>query len=74
MLYSYQLKQGLVLDEEMMSHTSWGVSASSNGVEVLCVPDIFLDRERAERFVEKCNKSKLSLIHLMDVIEDALAE
>ena len=74
MLYSYQIKQGIVYDEEMAAHTTWGVLASENGTEVLCVPDIFLDRERAESFVEKCNKSQLSPIHLMDVIEDALAE
>ena len=75
MLYLYKLREDEVYDEESVVHTAWGVTVSDAHGEVLrSIGDVFLDKKRAEAFVEKCNKSQLSPIHLLDVIEDVLAE
>lgn len=39
---------------------------------VAYVPDVFLKRKQAKRFVALCNKLALDPIHLFDAIEDVL--
>lgn len=35
-----------------------------------CVPNVFLEYQRAKNFIDLCNSLEISLIHLMDLIED----
>lgn len=53
---------------------TYGVEVVSDGVVVKTVLDIFTDINRAKKFVSVCNKNKLSLTHLFDVIDDWLNE
>lgn len=68
----YELRTDAIYDEENQIHTVYGVDAWCGSELKNSVPDVFFDRMAAEDFVHRCNKYALSLIHLMDVIEDAL--
>lgn len=73
MEYTYRLKEDITFDEEGKKHTSYGIEALDNcGNQLKSVSDIFLDRKKAEDFINLCNTEKLDIIHLMDTIEDAI--
>ena len=40
--------------------------------QVAYIPDVFLSTETAQHFVEICNRLQLEIIHLREVIEDAI--
>ena len=73
----YQILQETLWNPELGSYTSYAICAykSENGKNILCsyTSDVFLNKEEAEAFVTLCNRLHLSLIHLPDAIEDALA-
>ena len=73
MPYTYRLRKDLVLDEEGKEYIVYGIEAVNRGKKILSsFSDIFFDRQKAETFVKLCNESKLELIHLADVVEDAI--
>ncbi len=60
-------------DEQGNIHTVYGVRAEhESGMVEREIPDVFCDRNSAERFVEACNILSLDPDHLDDVIADAL--
>lgn len=68
----YSLEEGVFIDEEGVSHKTYGISAKDfNGNICALYPDIFFNKCKAEKFFNLCNGSKLELCHLLDVIEDA---
>lgn len=69
----YILRTDTIYDENKKAYTVYGIMAvSSNGEVIKSVPDVFFDKDKAEDFVDRCNKDRLPLVHLDDVIEDAL--
>jgi hypothetical protein len=60
------------------SRRSFGIAAYADAAEdntatiVASVHDITSDRTKLEQLVTTCNRSHLSLVHLMDVVEDFL--
>ncbi len=71
----YRLKTDNIYDEEGCLHTVYGIVAIDTfGNEIKSLADVFFDKEKAEQLVTLCNKENLSLIHLEDVVEDALTE
>lgn len=76
-MYIYDVREDNITDEDGKARTVFGIEVidgSSDGVKVVrSVKDVFLGREEAVRFVGLCNALKLSLIHLDDVIEDAIS-
>ena len=69
----YELRTDIVFDEDNCEYTVYGITALDCFKNVLItVDDIFFDKQKAEEFVGLCNKEKLELIHLKDVIEDIL--
>lgn len=75
MAFTYRVRQDTIHDEESKTHTVYGIEAIGDGGEMLSsFPDVFFDRGRAERFADRCNSEGLSLIHFMNVLEDALIE
>lgn len=72
--YSYRIQKNTVQDERKQLHTVYGIEAIDSAGKVLSgFPDVFFDRQAAERFVGLCNDGKLSLVHFQDVVADALA-
>lgn len=61
------------------SRTSYGIAAYADADEdslatiVAFIPDIISDKQSLSELVLLCNRLKLSLIHLNDVVEDFLA-
>ncbi len=71
----YRLKTDSIYDEEGCLHTVYGIVAVDTfGRVIKSFSDVFFDKVNAEHLVTLCNREKLSLIHLEDVVEDALAE
>lgn len=62
------------------SRISYGIAAYANAEEdgtaivLRSIHDITSDREKLQALVKACNLSKLSVIHLRDVIDDFLAD
>ena len=72
MEYTYKLREDVIFDEDNTTHTVYGIDFFENGEKAKTVPDIFTDKRSAEELIRLCNFYKLSPLHLMDVIEDAI--
>ena len=71
---TYRMRKDSIYDEDGNKYTVYGIEAvDPNGNVLVSFPDIFFDKQKAEHFVNLCNKNVLELIHLADVVEDALA-
>lgn len=61
------------------SRVSYGIAAYADAKEdgtatiVASVHDITSDKQALYELVSLCNRSELSIVHLMDVVEDFLA-
>ena len=69
----YTMRTDIAYDDNGRSAEVYGVNAVDDSGVVRSVPNVFTERARAERFIRLCNRKKLSVIHLDDVIEDAVA-
>ncbi|WP_295580376.1 hypothetical protein [uncultured Oscillibacter sp.] len=73
----YQFDEERLCREELGSYTAFSICAYevSGGTRrlLLRIPDVFRSREKAAAFAARCNALQLSLIHLPDVMYDALA-
>lgn len=78
-MIAYHVIEETLWNEDFGYYTAFGICASfreddGNGsVPVVQISDLFLDRERAEEFAALCNRCKLSIVHLNDVIDNLLA-
>ena len=64
-----------ILNREYIgTYTAYGVSAidTATNKEVAFMSDVFLDEKSANNFTCVCNKNKLDVIQLADVIDDFL--
>ena len=69
----YRLRSDVITDEDGKSHTVFGIEAiTAKNIVIASVSDIFFNENQAKAFIALCNKQRLSLIHLHDVIEDIL--
>lgn len=67
------MRTDIEIDEDNREHAIYGITAlDSSGNVLKTIKDIFFDKQKAENFVELCNKEKLELIHLQDAAEDVL--
>ncbi len=71
--HTYGVRTDEILDEEFRPHTVYGIDVWFENELVKSVRDVFFDYQKATRFVELINRENLSLIHLMDVIDDILS-
>ena len=53
---------------------AWQVAADGGRVLLHRVPDLFPHRARTEAFVGMCNDEAVASFHLLEVIDNALAE
>lgn len=64
--------------EEAGSFTAYGIGVCENDQcsrkTLRYIPDVFLDRPKAERLAAMCNHLKLDPLHLPDVVEDAVSD
>ena len=75
MSYTYRLREDTIHDEDGKEYIVYGIEAVNSKKKVLSsFSDIFFDKQKAEAFVNLCNEGKLELIHLADIVEDAITE
>ena len=73
MQVKYALRTDIVTDEDNRRYTVYGITVLDTFGKVLkTFEDIFFSKQKADNFIELCNKEKLELIHLQDVIDDIL--
>lgn len=75
-MYIYKIIESKTPEIEGIIYDSFGVvvfvEKDENLIEVATVHDIFLNKNKAEDFVNKCNSVNLSPLYLMDKIENVL--
>ena len=74
MLHNYRICESNVIDEDNKIHTVYGIELYRGGVLIKSYPDVFFEKEKAERLTYLCNALELSPLHFLDVIEDALTD
>ena len=75
MPYIYSLRIDTTVDEEKNLRTVYGIIAlDRESGNTVAVPNLFCDKAVATRFVERCNRCNLSIVHLYEAIEDAIEE
>ena len=77
-MVTYQLVVETSWKPEVGNYSTFGVSAwrvDGDAIEKIdYVPDVFLSKEKAERFISVCERLELDICHFRDVIEDWLVE
>ncbi len=74
-MYTYRLIETTVYDEDNEEYIpTYGIQAvRATGEIIETIEDVFLEKEKVEDLVEACNRGALDVIHLRDVVEDAIA-
>mgnify|MGYP005868013519 CR=1 FL=1 len=65
----YELITTTIVHEEIGSYIGYGMV-----FVMVNITDISLDRAKIENLIERMNSDELSPLHMMDIIEDFLAE
>ncbi len=65
----YELITTTIVHEEIGSYIGYGIRYGEH-----TVTDISLDRAKIENLIKRMNSDDLSPLHMMDIIEDFLAE
>ena len=75
MYYTYQMREDCLRDEQGAEWIVYGLDAiDAQGHVLFSFADIFFDRESAKNFVQICNEQKVELLHIQEVVDDALVE
>lgn len=65
----YELVETAIIHEDIGSYIGYGIR---NGTDV--VTDISVDKPKVEFLVERMNANEVSPLHMMDIVEDFLAQ
>lgn len=72
----YKIREDLIKDEYGNDVKVYGMDVfrlvCTEMKLVLSIPDIFTDYDRIQRLVNLCNTNHVSILHIMDIIEDEL--
>lgn len=73
-MFIYKVVEENLRNSELGSYIAYGISVylRATNVILISISDIFLERNKAEKLVELCNKNGLEPIHLREVVEDAI--
>ena len=74
-MYRYRMIRTNGVSLDIGSFESFGIQATSDTSDdvLATVSDVSPDGESVRRIVDLCNQLQLDPIHLLDVVEDALA-
>ena len=77
-MIEYYTNQESFYAEGVGPFTAYGIGVREknpcNQTTLQYIPNVFLDRQKAERLVAMCNYLKLDPLHLFDVVEDAVSD
>ena len=65
----YKLNACTVYDENNNKIKSYGISFENEKIQ-----DISINKEKIIKLVKKCNKLKISKLHIYDIVEDFLVD
>lgn len=72
----YKIREDLIKDEYGNDVKVYGMDVfrlvRTEMKLVFSIPDIFIDYARIQRLVSLCNTNRVSILHIMDIIEDEL--
>ena len=73
-MYIYKVIKENLQNCEFGSYVAYGIAVclKSTNIILISISDVFLEKERAKKLVELCNKNNFELIHLKEVVEDAV--
>lgn len=72
MTVRYFIREDEIFDEDGVAHTVYGIDVSIGGEVIRSIPDVFTEKNKAEKLIRLCNEGELSPIHIDDVVEAAL--
>lgn len=72
--YIYRVVSSVMTDRESGLYRTYGIEACENGTPIAAIPDISLDRDAVAGLVLACNRGRLDVVHLHDVVEDFLED
>ncbi len=61
-------------DDEGYSYVGYGIAVFDGEKELFSVPDISTVRQDVENFVNLCNTLGVSEVHIMELVEDLVAD
>ena len=77
-MIEYYTNQESFYAEGVGPFTAYGIGVRENNQcnkkTLQSIPNVFLDRQKAERLAAMCNYLKLDPLHLFDVVEDAVSD
>lgn len=73
-MYIYKVVEENLQNSELGSYIAYGISVylRATNIILISISDVFLERDKAKKLVELCNKNSLEPIHLREVVEDAV--
>ena len=71
-LVNYRMIAERRQDVDVGTYMAYGIALFDGERPLRYIPDVFLQREKAQELVACCNRLALDPIHLDDVIEDML--
>ena len=74
MMVSYKVIKERLESEKGVVYTAYGIKAVENGREIQRVSDIGCTYISVKKLCIRCNRLKLSPVHLHDVAEDFIAK
>ncbi len=69
---TYHVYPELHFHRELGVYMAFGLRAYYQRQLLIHIPDVFYHRQQAQDFARLCNREQPALIHLWDVIEDAM--
>ena len=72
--YRYVPIQQTLLSEDNDAYVTYGISVRTVEDEIAFVSDVSTEFEEVQRLAALCTEQELDPLHLMDVVEDFLAE
>lgn len=77
-IYQYLAVEQTLFNCELGRYTAFGIAAQKRAPDgwrqIAFVPDICTNTQQAQRLAQLCTQGQLEPIHLMDVIEDFVAD
>ncbi len=71
----YRVSTGYFVDDNRESHITYGLEAiNEGGATLFSFSDVYIHEKDAYRLVESCNREQVELVHIMEIIQDAVAE
>ena len=72
MKVKYLLIEDSIEDEIGRIRTSYGIEIIIDGVIMRSIRDVYTDRAAAQTLIDRCNRLRLSPVHIDDVLENEI--